>query len=600
MTILFKKLIKILEPADKIKLLALFILMLVEALLEVFSIGMVAAFISIVDNPSKIFNIEWLKPALSFLEIKTSREILIYGSIFLILIFLLKNIYLLIFKYLKIRFVYKRYKSISNRLFSLYMEAPYTFHLNHNSANLIRNVSTEAYFLAEKVMVPILNIATEGIMTFGIIILLIYVQPTIALTALILLGVINVLFLKTTRNRMSRYGKKALGERSEMIKIVGEGVGGFKDATIMNRQPWFLKRFRTSINNLSRAQIFRQTSKNSIRPIMETITISGMLLVTLFLLWQGHSVSSLISILALFALSINRLLPAINSLIGEYTELKYHAYAIDPIYSDLNQLTKQNKNLKKNGDNNRKKMSFSKNIQLKDISYSYPNSKEQVLKNISLMINKGSVVGFVGVTGSGKTTLADLILGLLKPKRGIIKVDNIDIQENLRGWQKNIGYIPQSIYLSDDTIRNNIAFGLSEEEIDKKQLNNAVKIAQLDEFVKHLPKGLNTVIGERGVRLSGGQRQRIGIARSLYHNPEVLVMDEATSSLDTITEKFVIKAIESLKRKLTIIIIAHRLTTVKSCDTLFLIKDGKLVIEGSYNELLKKNKEFNLMAQSSK
>jgi ATP-binding cassette, subfamily B, bacterial PglK len=361
----------------------------------------------------------------------------------------------------------------------------------------------------------------------------------------------------------------------------------------MNRQNWFVVKFQKSMKLLSKTEIFRETISQSVRPIMESIAVIGMLFIVLFLLQQGHSIGILASILALFALAIQRLLPAINSIVGEYNKLRYHVYSVKPVYEDIINFRKYSKENKKE---NIEKTTLKDKIELKNISYTYPESKEEVLKNISLSIPKEKAVGFVGATGSGKTTLIDLILGLLEPTKGNILVDGKDIRNNLKAWHKNIGYIPQFIYLSDDTIANNIAFGLTEKEIDQEKLKEAIEASQLDEFVKRLPNGLDTFIGERGIRLSGGQRQRVGIARALYNNPEILVMDEATSSLDNITEKFVIQAIENLKKERTVIIIAHRLTTVKNCDKLYLIKDGRIIDEGTYEELLKNNGDFKLMA----
>ncbi|MDD4467190.1 MAG: ATP-binding cassette domain-containing protein, partial [Candidatus Pacebacteria bacterium] len=242
---------------------------------------------------------------------------------------------------------------------------------------------------------------------------------------------------------------------------------------------------------------------------------------------------------------------------------------------------------------------FKEEIRIENVSYTYPKSTQEALKNVSFAVKKGEAVGIIGPTGCGKTTIADIILGLLEPTKGKIEVDKKNIRENIDGWQKNIGYVPQFIYLSDDTIYNNIAFGIDKEKIDKSRLLKAAKVACLDDFVKKLPKGLDTFIGERGIRLSGGQRQRIGIARAIYHNPEILVMDEATSSLDNITEKYVIEAIERLKKGRTVIIIAHRLTTVKNCDILYMFKEGRIVGSGTYKDLFERNSDFKLMVDSA-
>jgi ATP-binding cassette subfamily C protein len=480
------------------------------------------------------------------------------------------------------------------------MHVPYSFHLNRNSASLIRNVSTESRMIATNVMLPILQITTEFVMALSIIILLLSVQPLITLFTLITLAIVSFFFLKGTKKTMKKHGEKALAEREKIIKTVNEGIGGFKEVTLTNRKPWFIKRFEDSMLSLSKAEIFQQTTRQSVNPIIETIAIAGILLIAFILLKQGHSLAMLSSILALFALSIRRLLPAVNNIVSQYSSLRYNAYSVNPIYEDLINLEKY-QNLKQDDDNdkdnNKSKKSFLKEkIAIKNLDFKYQKHQDLILRDISFSITQGQAIALVGSTGSGKTTLADLILGLLKPSSGKIEVDDKDIYTNISAWQKNIGYIPQFIYLSDDSIKNNIAFGLEEDEIDDDKLKKAIEVSQLTEFIGQLPEKENTKIGERGIRLSGGQRQRIGIARALYDNPEVLVMDEATSSLDNITEKFIIEAIEKLKKNRTIIIIAHRLSTVKNCDQLYILKQGQIIEQGTYNELIVKNKEFKDMS----
>jgi ATP-binding cassette subfamily C protein len=575
--------------------------MILAGFLEVVSIALLSGFVAGVADPNLILNNEYISSILSFLNINSDRQILIFGTISLILVFLIKNIYLITYKYFQARFIYNRYRSISTRLFKIYMNVPFSFHLNRNSASLIRNVSTESKMIATNVMLPILQIATEFIMALSIIILLLSVQPIITIFILIALGMVSYFFLKGTKKTMKKHGQKALNEREKIIKTVNEGIGGFKEVTLNNRKPWFITRFEDSMLNLSKAEIFQQTTKQSVSPIIETIAIAGMLLIAFILLKQGHSLAMLSSILALFALSIRRLLPAVNNIVAQYSSLRYNAYSVDPIYQDLVDLEKYENMNDKAEDKEKNKEEYKKTtlkegIEVKNLNFKYQKEQDLILKDINLNIKQGQAIALVGSTGSGKTTLADLILGLLKPSSGKIEVDGKDIYTDISAWQENIGYIPQFIYLSDDSIKNNIAFGLEEDEIDNNKLQKAIKASQLTEFISQLPEKENTKIGERGIRLSGGQRQRIGIARALYDNPEILVMDEATSSLDNITEKYIVQAIEQLKRDRTIIIIAHRLSTVKNCDQLYILKQGKIIDQGTYNELIVKNKEFKDMS----
>lgn len=598
---LLKKLQAILPAKDKLKVVILVFFMLVAGFLEVLSIAVLSGFVAGVADPDLLLNNKYLAFLFNYFNIVSHRQILIYGTISLISIFLFKNLYLIAYKYLKARFIINRYRSISGRLFKIYMNIPYSFHLNRNSADLIRNVSSEASSVANSVISSLLQMATEIIMTIIIIILLLIVEPIVTIFSLVILGGVSFLFLRFTKKKMKYFGEKAITERSKIIKTINEGIGGFKEITIMNRQSWFTKKFDKSILNLSKAQIYNQITKQSVHPIIETIAIAGILIIAIFLLSQGHSLASLAATLALFALSIKRLLPAINNIISEYNSLRYHVFSVDKVYQDIIQFKEyehKNREISQKENYDQEKTSFLRNkIELKNIQFKYNDNQALILDNISLTISQGQAIGLVGKTGSGKTTLVDLILGLLKPSKGSIEVDKKDIYTNLNNWQKNIGYIPQFIYLADDSIRNNIALGLNEKDIDDKKIKKAIKVAQLTELINELPNRENTKIGERGIRLSGGQRQRIGIARALYHNPEVLVMDEATSSLDNITEKFIIQAIEELKKDRTIIIIAHRLSTVRNCDQLYILDKGKVVSQGTYQELIKNSQDFKEMVE---
>jgi ATP-binding cassette subfamily C protein len=381
-----------------------------------------------------------------------------------------------------------------------------------------------------------------------------------------------------------------------MNKIALEGISGIKDVIILGRENSFLGRYNFSAVRTAIALRYKQIIIQLPKPFMETITVTGMLFIALMLLVQGRKVTALIPILTLFGAATMRLLPLLRTVVSSYTEIRYNIYAIDPVYNDLKLLEKDaEKQLKKEEKINLNPYPFTSQVIFKNVSYRYPQGSAEAIRDISLNIPRGTVIGFVGPSGAGKTTIVDILLGLLEPQQGQILVDNQNIFEDVRRWQMNVGYIPQFIHLSDDTISRNIAFGLLDEEIDTAQLWEAVCAAQLESLIQELPEGLDTVVGERGVRLSGGQRQRIGIARALYNNPQVLIMDEATSALDNITEKFVIEAIEQLRGDRTIIMIAHRLTTVQNCDVIYLMNEGRILEHGSYKDLLKSSSEFRKM-----
>ncbi len=597
-----KKILYLLPSGDKIKLCFLFLMMFVAALLEVVGIGMIPVFVSIVATPETVLDHEWAGPLLLSLNITEAGELLVYGAIALIGVFLFKNIYLLVYKYAEARFLWGRFVYVACSLFKKYMTAPYEFHLNRNTAELLRNVNQESRYIIKNVMASYLLLAMDVILIIAIFSMLLFVEPLITLFTIVLLGGAGGLFLKFIKNKTQEYGKTAQNDRGMMIQTVNEGLGGFKDATVLNRQHWFYEKFRYHIKRFSRSQAYREVASVANKPVIETIAITGMLLIAVILYLQGRGMEVVLPILTLFGVAIIRLLPAIQKSAGAITTLRYYLYTVDPVYDDMKFLagashsTVENRHSTWIETGDETILQVKNHIKFAGVSYRYPNSNLQAVINITLTIQKGEAVGFVGSSGAGKTTLIDLLLGLLRPQEGRILVDETNIHSQLTGWQKNIGYIPQFIYLVDDSIKQNIAFGLADEDIDEEKLNKAVQASQLSEFIDDLPDGVNTVVGEHGTRLSGGQRQRIGIARALYNNPQVLIMDEATASLDNITERFVIEAIDKLKGERTILMIAHRLSTVKNCDHICFMKHGRIVDQGPYDQLMENNQDFYKMA----
>ena len=590
-----RKIFYILPERDSIRIFILFLMMMIAAGLEVAGIGMIPAFVSIVASPDQVLDYELTKPLLSFLSIDTAQELLIWGSVILVGIFVLKSTYILFFNFIEARFIFNRRYKLSHRMMTAYMQAPYTFHLRRNTAELLRNITQEINIFVSIVVTQILTMAREGIMTISILGFLFLMEPLITLIVIAISGLGAGSFIFFARIKLKKYGIEQQGYRGEMIRAVNQGLGGIKDSRVLNREPEFIEKFRSVVFKSSKLGALTRFIKQIPKPLVETSAVIGMMIISALMVWQGRSMVAIVPILTLFAMAIVRLMPAVQTLSSMYTNLKYNMVSIDPIYDDLKELEESSAAFRKDREN-RKKMELKDKIEAKDISYSYPDSNEQALKEVSFTIEKNKAVAFVGASGAGKTTVVDLLLGLMKPTKGEILVDGVNIHKNLSAWQRNIGYIPQSIYMADETMRNNIAFGVPENEIEDDKLMLAVESAQLTDVVERLPKGLNTIIGENGTRLSGGQRQRVGIARALYHSPQVLVMDEATSALDNITEKEITRSIESLIGERTIIIIAHRLTTVQNCDVIYLMKNGKIVDKGTYNELVNKNSEFRKMA----
>jgi ATP-binding cassette subfamily C protein len=592
----FKKLYGLFDARERLKMVGLLFLMLIAAILEVAGIGMIPGFVTIVTDPETVMKYEPIENILKAIGVTNSRELLIWGSLALVGIFLIKNIYLVAYHYIEKKFLYNRMYHISHRLMKSYMQAPYTFHLKRNVAELLRNINEECRLLIDRVLMPFFVVLKEGGIGLAIVIFLVFMEPFITLIVFVMLGTAIGFFLFFTQERIKKYGEEEQYYRGEMIRMVNQGLGGIKDARILNREMFFVEKFREKVRRATQLRTYIRFISQIPKPAIETFAVTGIMIIAFVMVLQERPLKSIIPILSLFAMATVRLMPAIQKIAKSYTTLSYNIVSVNPVYDDLNELSEYQSNFiadrKKEN-----KFEFSDSLNFDNVYYQYPNSEEYALDGVSFEISKGEAIGFVGASGAGKSTLVDVMLGLLKSTKGTISIDGKNIYKNLSAWQQNIGYIPQSIYISDESLRNNIAFGIPEDEIEDENVRKAIRLAKLEEHVQQLPNGLDTVIGERGKLLSGGQQQRVGIARALYHDPQFLVMDEATSSLDNVTEKYIMSSIERLKGDRTIIIIAHRLTTVKKCDTLYFMENGKIIQQGTYSKLIETNKKFREMAQ---
>ena len=593
----YKKLFGLFSRGDITKLILLFAMMMGSAILEILGIGMIPAFVAIVANPKHVLENERFVSFFQFLNISSARELLIYGSVSFIGIFIIKNAYTLLFRYIEARFIYNRRYVLSHKLMRSYMQAPYTFYLQRNTAELHRNTAIEVNLLINSVLKPILILSKEILMALFVIVFLILLEPVLTIVVSLLMGSITGIFMFATQKRIKQYGVEDQIWRVRMLKSIRQGFGGIKEARVLKRENEFIEEFRITALESSTLQRKRTFISQIPKPVIETLAVGGIMMIAIIMTIQGRPIGSIIPVLALFGMAIIRLMPSVQQITQMLTEIKYHLPSVNPIYDDLSLLRKSGVKFK--ADRNKvEKFELTNCITINNLRYCYPNSDTHALNGIDLTIERGKAVAFVGASGAGKTTIVDLLLGLLEPTEGQVLVDGHNVFGNISAWQRNIGYIPQFIYLTDDTIRRNIAFGLPEEKIDERRVLDAVKLAQLADLVERLPDGVSTMIGELGTRLSGGQRQRIGIARALYHTPQVLVMDEATSALDNVTEQLIIEAIEALKGERTVIMIAHRLTTVMNCDVIFYMEEGKIIDQGTYQELLQRNIKFNEMAKS--
>lgn len=565
----------------------LLLMMLLISVLVTLGVGAIPAFIIMIGNPAKMATFPVIGPFLREHHILESGKLLLWGSGFLLGLFIVKNIIISIFTYFRIRFVFRQQYLLELRLFKAYMNLPYHSYMQRNSSELLRNITQEVNIITSQLMIPMIQFFSDLITVVFILIMLLTVEPIITVITFFTLGISTYLFIWFTGKKMKVYGNYAQEYRSDKIKAVTEGLGSFKDATILQRQEFFVKKLTKS----ARKTALMETNKNTINflpsPFIETVAVSSMLLIAVILYFQNRDIQDIIPVLSLFGAASIKLMPSVRDIAKAYSNFKYNASVVDVVHDEIVNLEKIARPAATG-----ESLSFKNVIEVKNISFFYPNQQKAAVEKISLEIPFGATVGFVGPSGSGKTTIVDLILGLFQPASGNITVDGKDILNHAPEWQKNVGYIPQSIYLIDDSIKRNIAFGMNDDEIDENLLNIALEKSQLSEFINTLPDGVETVVGERGTRLSGGQRQRIGIARALYHNPTVLVLDEATSALDNLTERNVMESLDHLKGSITIIMIAHRLSTVRNCDKLFMFKAGKLIGEGSYEDLVEHNQEF--------
>lgn len=576
---IYQKVWQLLTSKFRRKAIILLVLMLIGMLLETLGIGLVIPALALMTQSDLIARYPAVEPVLAFLGYPSHERLVIGGMLIFVGVYAIKAVFLAFLAWQQSSFVYGFQASLSQRIFAGYLRQPYTFHLQRNSAQLIRNVTGEVSILVT-VAKSVLMLLTEGFVLLGITILLLSVESLGAILVITVVALSGWVFYRFSRKHLKRWGEERQHHEGLRIQHLQQGLGGVKDVKILGREDEFLSQYEYH-NNVSAHVGQRYNALQQFpRLWLELLAVMGLATLVLVMIARDNPLDTLLPTIGVFAAAAFRLMPSINRVLGAIQGLRYSAPVINTLYNEVQQFV----SIPQSTINDFP--SLNRSLCLDQVCFKYPSVQNHSLQDVNIDIACGTSVGFVGGSGAGKSTLVDIILGLLTPTSGTVKVDGIDIQSNMRGWQDQFGYVPQSIYLTDDSLRRNIAFGLPSDQIDEDVIWRAIRAAQLESFVKDLPQGLDTIVGERGIRLSGGQRQRIGIARALYHDPAVLVLDEATSSLDSNTERGVMEAVYNLRGKKTVLIVAHRLSTVEHCDRLYRLESGKVIAGGTPSELL--------------
>jgi len=582
---IFKKLLYFLTPHERKRAGLLLIMILIMALLDTIGVASILPLIAVLANPSVIETNIFLNKmfqASAVFGVESIQHFLFFLGAFVFVILISSISFKALTTYAQKRFTDMRQFTVGKRLIEAYLEQPYSWFLNHNSADLGKTILSEVEQVIAGGIGPFLELIARSLIVFLLITLLIIIDPKLAVIVGISLGAAYFLIYYFTRVYLNRVGGERLKNNEMRFRSISEAFGAAKEVKVGGLEKIYIKRFSDPAESYAKITSSVAVIASLPRHFIEAITFGGILIMILYLMAKTDDFNNVLPIISLYVFAGYRLLPALQQVYVSFTQLTFISPAVDKLYDDVKNLNPINLNQDSGT------LSLNKTITLKNVHYSYPNTSRTTLKGINLSIPAKTTVGLVGATGSGKTTTVDIILGLLEVEKGKLEVDGqIITKQNTRAWQRSIGYVPQHIFLSDDTVAANIAFGIDPKNINQAAVEKASKIANLHEFVvNELSEQYQTIIGERGIRLSGGQRQRIGIARALYHNPLVLILDEATSSLDNETEKAVMDAVNNLGKDITIILIAHRLNTVKNCDIIFKLDKGKIADQGTFDEII--------------
>jgi len=589
---IYKKIQIVFTDKDRKTAFWLFLGMVLLGGFEVAGVMSIAPFMAVVSNPQIIEENHYLNLAYKFGEFNSHSEFAIFLGLAMLCILVLTNAFTAFMEWQITYFVRRQGFRLEMRLLNYYLHQPYVFFLNKGLSEIGKNLLTEVDRIASGIVHPGLEIISRIIVILFIFLLLVFVNPMVAFVVFIVLGGSYIFLYLLMKNKQEKIGKLTTNAIHERYKLVNQIISGIKEIKLRNIEDDYAERYympaSSNADYLAKNHVVSSLPKYA----LETVAFGGIIFVIVLLISQGNSGEEIIPLMALYVFAGYRLLPSFQHVYSSLTKFKFSLPVLNIVAGDLSKKVTRRLNKKKD------KIEVKEGFDFRSVNYAYPQSNKLAINQLSLKINSNTTVGIVGSSGAGKTTLIDLLLGLLPIESGSFHVDGVEITpENIQSWRNNVGYIPQRVYLSDETIANNIAFGVENGNYDLQKITESGNMAMLDQFVDDLPNGYETMIGDRGIRISGGQIQRIGIARALYSNPSVLVMDEATSALDGITENTVMEAINSLSHKKTIIMIAHRISTVKQCDVIHVMDKGEIVDSGTYESLLKNNVQFRMMAK---
>jgi ABC-type multidrug transport system fused ATPase/permease subunit len=601
--VLIQELLGVLTRSQLQRLLMLQVLMVLMALAEIGSVAAIGVFMAAVANENVLDQTHLIGKIYQISGLGDPGEFIYFVGVIALIFLVSTALISMLTVWRAALFSAKVGQEIADSLYRYYMHQPWLFHASGSSAELTKKIASESYVVAAQIIYPSMQINAKVILTLLMVVGLLLLNPWVVLMALAIFGCAYAILYKMIRRRLVANGKKISELATTRYKLMAEGFGGIKDVLLLGRQADFVNRFQESGNTLSKSLSANDTLAMAPKNFMDMIAFSSVILLVLYLTknYEGD-LASILSMLALYALAGFKVLPGLQQIYHAVATIKASTPAFDSIKEDLKKSHSLNSSIAgghEGAPEAGQKQAFGQAMAFNNVSFTYPGKIQPALKSVSFDIPANKSVGFVGATGSGKSTLVDLVMGLLAPDEGEIVIDGMCLTPaNMRFWQNKIGLVSQSIFLSDASIKENVAFGIPLENIDTRRVLEVLALAHLDEFITELPDGVETRVGERGVQLSGGQRQRIGIARSLYHNPEILVFDEATSALDGITEKSIMEAINHFSGTKTILLIAHRFTTIQKCDLIYFLDRGSIVDQGTYQALMERNAHFRAMSSS--